>query len=220
MANLDKYVKIVILSTLEKPKTLVEISTTWFKNKGRLYQPQIIKEIKKAVESGLLIQDKKFYEPNIPKLFDLLLADLSLGEQKKIVEEYKNRLKQFYVNLGDYTRKTYLNFEIIKVFTNLDQRKAAELDLKLLIQLPLLLRFLEYKDKDTANILIQIMSLENYVKLIEKLEIQNYHILKEKKLIYDFVESFEWFSKIIAKMQKKGLTIFKKNVQAMKDLGG
>ena len=60
MTKLEKYTKVVLLSTLAERKTLVDMSTTWFNNKGRLYQPIIIKEIKKAVTSDLLKQkDKK-----------------------------------------------------------------------------------------------------------------------------------------------------------------
>lgn len=220
MADLNKYVKIVLLSTLEEPKSLVDVSTTWFQNKGRLYQPPIFKEIKKAVNSKLLVQEKKVYCVNMEKLLGILLSDLSLGEEQKIIQRYKGYLKSFYVSLGDYTRKTYLNFEIIKELTKLDQTKAAELDLKLLIQLPFLLRFLEYKDKDIANVVIQLMGLESYVKLVEKLEIKNYDILRDKKKVDDWVEVFETLTKILSKMQKKGLTVFKKNIQAMKTLGG
>ena len=43
---------------------------------------------------------------------------------------------------------------------------------------------------------------------------------KEKKLVDEWVEVFESLSNILPKMQKKGLTIFKKNIQAMKAFGG
>lgn len=78
----------------------------------------------------------------------------------------------------------------------------------------------EYKSKELANIFIQVMGLEEYVKTIEKLEIQHYHILKEKKQIDNWVESFERLTELLPQMQKKDLTIFRKNIQAMKAFGG
>ena len=221
MVKFGKYAKIVILSTLAEQKTLVDISTTWFKNKGRLYQPIIIKEIQKAVGNNWLTQEnKKFYRANIQKLLTSLINEISLGESHKLAQAYKEELKHFYLTLGEYTQKVYLNFEVIKVLTKLDQRTAAELDLKLLVQLPFFLRFMEYKNKELANILIQVMGLEDYVKMIEKLEMQYAPILKEKKRVDDLIESFDKLARISIKMQKKGLTIFKKNIQAMKAYRG
>ncbi len=218
MKNLNKYVKIVILSTFEEPNKLIDISETWFNNKARLYQTKIIKEIEKAVEEKILLKDGKFYEPNMPKLLDLVIEEINLGDDK-IAEDYKCQLKQFYLKFGDFTRKTYLNFEVIKEFTKLSYRKAEQLDLKLLIQLPILLRLLEEKDKNTEIAFIRLMSLENYVKVIQKLETQNYRILQEKKQIYDFVGYNKWFSKNISKMKDSGVCILRKNLQIMKMLG-
>lgn len=214
----NKYVKIVILSTLAEPKTLVDISVDWFQNKGRLYQPIIMKEIKKAVKEGIITQEGKFYRVNFSKL----LSDLSihLGEDDKLWRKYNEELKNFYLKLGDYTQKVYLNYEIIKVLTKKDQNKAEELDISLLIQLPFLLRYMENKDKDLANILIQVMNLEEYVKKVEDFEMQHIGILKEKKMMDSWVESFDKLTSLLPKMQKKGLTIFGKNIKAMKAFTG
>lgn len=176
-------------------------------------------EIEKAVKDKILIKNTKFYEPNMPKLIDLLLAELCVGKKKEIMTAYKEKLKYFYTDLGVYTRKTYLSFESIKQFTGLDQRKAAELDLKMVIQVPHFLRYLEYKEQSYSVMIIQVMNLEKYMKIIEKLEIQNYHILQEKKLTHEFADSFEWFSKVINKMQKEEKAVFMKNAKAMKTLG-
>ncbi len=214
----NKYVKIVMLSTLAEPKTLVDISVDWFQNKGRLYQPIIMKEIKKAVKEGIITQEGKFYRVDFSKLLNDLA--IHLGEDDKLSRKYNEELKNFYLKLGDYTQKVYLNYEIIKVLTKKDQNKAEELDLSLLIQLPFLLRYMENKDKDLANILIQVMNLEEYVKTIEKLEIQYFHILKENKMVDSWVESFDKLTGLLPKMQKKGLTIFGKNIKAMKAFSG
>lgn len=218
MAVFNKYVKIVILSTLEQPKKLIEISKTWFNNNGRLYHPLIIKEIDKAVEDKILVKNGKFYEPNMAKLLDLML-EMDSGDDKA-VREYKSTLKHFYINFGDFIKKTYLSFEAIKLLTKLDQKKAEELDLKLMLQLPILLRFLKDNAKGVANAIIQLMGLEDYAKLIRKLEFQNSDILEEKKQLYDFSGYFKWFSKKLSKMQDKQLNLFKKNAQIMKEFGG
>lgn len=146
------------------------------------------------------------------------LAILTKEEIKIVVKAKEDG--RFNLTLGDYTQKVYLNFEVIKMLTKMDWQKAAELDIKLLIQLPFILRFMEYQNKEMANIFIQVMDLKEYVKLIEKLEIQHLHILKERKHVDDWVECFDKLTKILPKMQKKGLTIFKKNIEAMKAFGG
>lgn len=212
---MDKYAKIVLISTLSEPKTLVEISTTWFANKGRLYQPQNTQAIQELIKQGLLIQEGKNYHANVEKLLDYLLEN---SENDKTFKEYKEWLKYFYNNLKEYTRKVYLNFEVIKALTKLDYDKVLDFDLKLLLQLPFLLRFVEQTNKGIANLLIQAMKLEEYVKVIEKLEIQHYGILKEKRITENWVESFERLSQILPKMQKKELSIFEKNIKAMKAL--
>ena len=209
----NKYVKIVILSTLAEKKTLVDISTTWFQNKGRLYQPLIMKEIKKAVKQNILIHDKKYYKVNLPKLLDSLTDSIHLGENNKLSKEYKEELKNFYTNLGEYTQKVYLNYKLVEILTKMDKQKAEDLDLSLLIQLPFLLRYMENKDKDLANLIIQVLNLEEYVKEVEDLEIEYFRMLKKNKMVDSWVESFEKFSSLLPKMQKKGLTIFGKNIK-------
>ncbi len=215
--DLNKYVKIVILSTLEEPKSLSDISMTWFNNRARLYYPPTKKEIEKAVKDGLLTKNKKLYGPNMPRLLNLLLEEMNFGEEE-LAEGYKLDLKVFYLAHEEYIRKTYFNFEVIKQFTKLDYRKANELSVKLLLQLPILLRVLEEKDEDTANMVIQTMDLEEYVMLIQKLEIQNYYILQERKLTLGFADELEWLSDTIGQMKKKELSNFWKNIKAMKAL--
>ncbi len=213
---MDKYAKIVVLSTLAEQKTLVDVSFLWFQNKGRLYQPVNTKAIQKAVEAGLLKQKGKLYCANIEKL----LQQVMLGEDDKLARKYKEALQRFYVRLGVYTQQVYLNDAIIKVLTKFEHQKADELDISLLFQLPFILRYLEYKDKETANIVIQMLHLEEYVKIIEKQEIQYYHLLKEHKLMNALIEEVDGILALLRKMQKKGLAVFEKNIAIMKQLGG
>ncbi len=220
MTKLEKYTKVVLLSTLAERKTLVDMSTTWFNNKGRLYQPIIIKEIKKAVTSDLLKQkDKKFYRANIPLFLNFITDVMKLEGSSGIAKKYKKELKYFYDDLGEYTQKVYFNFEVIKVLTKLDLKKTEEFDPALLVQLPFILRYLEYNDKPFVNILVQLMGLEEYVELIHKLERRYIYILEEKKLVDRWVESFETLIKLLPKLQKKGLPLFLKNTEKIKAFG-
>ena len=97
MTVFDKYAKIVILSTLAEPKTLVDISTTWFKNKGRLYQPPIMKEIQKAAYEQQLavehneqivvgVNDFRIEEDHKPDLLkiDVAIQDKQIARLRKL----------------------------------------------------------------------------------------------------------------------------------------
>lgn len=213
---MDKYAKIVVLSTLAEQKTLVDVSFLWFQNKGRLYQPANTKAIQQAVEAGLLKQKGKFYRANTEKL----LQSVMLGEDDKLARKYKEALQRFYVRLGAYTQQVYLNDAVIKVLTKFEHQKADEFDISLLFQLPFILRYLEYKDKETANLVIQMLHLEEYLKIIEKQEIQYYHLLKEHKMMNALIEQVDEILALLRKMQKKGLAVFEKNIAIMKQLGG
>ena len=159
---------------------------------------------------------KKLYQANIKKQLDCALREISLGASSKLAKKYEQELAYFYINLGEYTQKVYLNFEVIKAFAKKKQSKVHEINLKLLIQLPFFLRSMDYANKALANMFIQLMNLEDYAKTIEKLEIQHYHILKDKNLVDAWVESFENISRMLTKMQKKDLIIFKNNKEGMK----
>jgi hypothetical protein len=220
MTLTNQYVKIILISTLGEPKRLTEISTEWFNNKARLYQPDIMKYIKKAVDDELLIQNDKYYHANIKKVIELMFENFQFGEEEKVFLEYKQKLIFYYTQLSDYTRKTYLHFDIIKDLTKMNLKNIDDFDIKTIILMPFILRCFEQKDKNITNILIQFMNLEEYVKLIEKLELENYSILKDSKNIDTWVEYSEWLSKSLPKMQKKGLTFFSKNKNTLKKLGG
>lgn len=73
--------------------------------------------------------------------------------------------------------------------------------------MPFILRYLEYKDKEIANIVIQMLHLEEYVKTIEKQEIQYYHLLKEHKLMNALIEEVGNFSDIAKKLLSTKITV-------------
>jgi len=219
--ELGKYEKIVILSTLAEPRSIVDISLEWFGNKGRLYQPAIRKEIEKSIKNGNIQKvGKKKVKANTERFIKRALGEISIGEESKLTAQYRELLEYFYSNLKGFTHHVYLGFATIKALTQLDQHRADDLDFKLLLQLPFLLRYLENVNKSMANILIQILSLEEYEKAIEKLEQQNLHILLEKRQRDSWAESFERIASLLPKLQKKGLAVFTENIEAMKRMGG
>ena len=218
MEDFKKYTKIVLYSTLAEQRTLVGLSIDWFQNKGRLYQPPIMKEIRTAVKDKMLIQKKKFYRANTHVFIIYVLEQICLGEDNVLMKEYRKLLELFYLEMGEYTQKVYLNFEVIKILTKMDMQKADNLNIMFLVQLPFFLRYIENKDKEFANVFIQIMDLEEYVKTIEKLEIQHYSILKEKGMTNAWMKTFDAINKLYPQMQKRGIAVFSKNVAAMKAL--
>jgi len=219
--NNKKYVKIVILSTLAEPNSSINLSKEWFNNSGRLYQGPVLAEIKKAVASKLLIQEKKkYYRTDVAKFLDYETKMITLGGSSKLVKEYQNELKHFYLDLGEFTQKVYLNHEVIKVLTKLDLQKLVELNPALLIQLPFILRYLEIKDESFANLLVQIMGLEEYVELIYKLERKYHYLLEDNKQIEEWVRSFRILTKLLPKLQKKGLPLLQKNTKSILAFGG
>jgi len=213
---MNKYVKIVVLSTLAEPKTLSEIGNIWFNHRGVFYQPRIKNEIRKAIVDGILIRKKtKFYQANTEKLFPELIKEINLGDDKVSLDEYQGELNYFLVTLGKYTNKVYFNFEAIKSLTNLDQQKVVNLDLKFLLQLPLLLRFMDQKHPETTNNLIQILNLENYVRLISKQEIEFFSILEENGLTDSFKADIDQVYCPFVNLGRRDLTGFKKNLEVM-----
>ncbi len=210
-----KYVKLVVLSTLAEPRALADISKEWFGNTGRLFQPQILKEITTAEKSGLFTLKKRVYEANIDKFLEIELQKIKLGESS-VAKKYHDYLRFFYTKLGFFTRKVYLNPAVIKELTLGDRRKAEELDFGLLLQLPFILQYLKNKDEDLANIMVQVMGLEKYVKVVEKLEWKYYYLLKEEKRIEDWVESYNKLTELFGKLQKKKLNIFEDSIKSLR----
>jgi len=216
---MEKYTKIIVLSTFEEPKTLSDIGKIWFQNKGRLYQAHVMKEIKEAVDNKILIKKDQLYQVNMQKLIPEIINEISLGENEEVLVQYKHDLKDFYITLGDYTQRVYLNFEIIKSLTKLRYQKAVELDLRFLFQIPFFLRVMEQQNKELTNFLIQLFDLEEYVKTIEKLEIQYLPILKETKITDDIVGDISPIWLYMFDLIKKDLTVFEKNMDVMNAYG-
>jgi len=228
--ELNEYEKIVILSTLAEPRTLHDISKAWYGHKTRLYNETVRDKLNEAVKRGTLIKEgKNVYRANTPIVLTRIIDEIGLGEERRLVKEYRDRLKYFYINLGSYTQKVYLSFDIIKALTRLphkqkekelDVHKGLDLDLRLLLQLPFLLRYVEKTNSAIANLFIQLLTLEDYEHIIESLEFQNRTILRENKWEEDWIDCFHSMDALLPKLDKKGIVILTKSMEAMKKLGG
>ena len=210
-----RYVKLVIESTLATKMPLAEISTMWFGNSGRLFQPQILKAITNAQKSGVFeIGKKRSYKTNIAKL----LESIDLGDSS-LSGKYKNEMKKFYLNLGEYTQQVYLSLEVVKALTDFERERGTDFDLAVLVQLPFVLRYFEEKDPLLMQVFIRLMKLEEYVEVIQKLEKRYIYILEENQLVDSWVESYEKLIKLLPKLGKKGVPLFKMNTQKIKAFG-
>ena len=160
----------------------------------------------------------KFYQANTKKLFTELIDGINIGENEEELKRYKYELKYFYTDLIKYTQKVYLNFEVIRSLTGLDRQKAADLDLKLLLQLPFILRYLEQEECWTSNVLVQLLGWEEYVKIIGQLEIQHFPVAKENNLTDDLGFDLNSAYSYMTELRKKDLIVFKKNLEVMEIL--
>ncbi|MFH1439432.1 MAG: hypothetical protein ABIG89_02625 [Candidatus Woesearchaeota archaeon] len=153
-----------------------------------------------------------------PKLIKEIINNM--GKNTKLTNSFKQALEYFYLTLSDYTQKVYLNLDIFLSITEKNEKKATDLDIGFVLQLPFFLSFAESKDQKLYEIIVQMLSLDDYVRLIQRFELQNYHLLDETKRVYDFIETFEKIEKIFPKLENKEIPLFSKNIKAMKTLGG
>ena len=213
------YKKIVVLSTLSEGKALVDISKDWFGNTGRLFQPPIYKEVKGLVTKKLVVVEKKrFFKTDTDKFLLRQIKNIPLSGNEKLIDKYKKQLEHFYVGLGSFTQKVYLNYEVVKVLTRSDPKKLEELDVGFLLQLPFILRYLKYKDEDFAGFFIQILGLQEYVKKIEELEWKHLYLLKQQKRSEEWAETFYTLTKLIPTLRKKGVKIMEDNLEQIRSL--
>ncbi len=220
MVILKKYAQVVLLSTLGQRKSLAAIGTDWFQNRSRLYQPANMAHIKEAVNEGwLLIEDKRFYRANMEKLIEALLKEIATDDQDKRIRRYKENLRYFYIALGEYTQKVYLNYDIIEALTGFDHRKAMELDLTLLIQLPFILRCIEIKDKDITNLLVRVMHLEQYLYVLEELHQRHRPIIERQRRIDEWIRTFGKLSQDVKFAGKRKPLFISGNIKKIRTKG-
>ncbi len=69
---MDKYAKIVVISTLDKKRWLSDISVDWFQNRGRLYQKKVRERIS-AFQFLNHDKNEKFYWADTVKIIKSLI---------------------------------------------------------------------------------------------------------------------------------------------------
>ena len=208
--ELNEYEKIVVLSTLAQPMSLHDISKAWYGHKTRLYHVTARKKLDEAVKRGTLIKEgKNEYRANAPVLLKKFIEEIGLGEEPKVLKEYRALLSHMYGNLGGFSHKAYLGFETIQSITKHAGKPSIhtglELDLKLLLQLPFILEWMEYENPTLKNLLVQLLNLEEYEKMIGKLELQYLPILQEQRKQDEWSRTGDKIAALLPKLQKKGI---------------
>ena len=197
--DLNDVSKIVILSTFSQPRNLSEISKKWFGNKTRFYLDVYTKQIKEGVKSGFITKDSNKYAANSNKILKEVIKSIEFEfkekKSKEYLDKYLKKLEYFYIDLSEYTTKTYLDLTIIRILAKDGPEKAASLDLKFLIQLPFFLRYAKFKDISIFNLLLKLSNLKEYYNLIMQHERENLHILDKKKLILAWADTYKFITR-------------------------
>lgn len=194
--DLNDASKIVILSTFSQPRNLSEISKKWFGNKTRFYLDVYTKQIKEGVKSGFITKDSNKYAANSNKILKEVIKSIEFEfkekKSKEYLDKYLKKLEYFYIDLGEFTVRTYLNLELIKTILNDDPNAAAACDLGFLFQLPFVIRYMEFKHKPVFSLLSQFLNWEKYYKLVIQLERENMHILEKNKLDLEWANIYRY----------------------------
>lgn len=208
--ELNEYEKIVILSTLAQPMSLHDISKAWYGHKTRLYHFTARRKLDEAVKRGTLVKEgKNEYRANTPLLLKKLVEEIGLGEEPKVLKEYRALLSYMYGSLGSFSHKAYLSFEAIQSLAKhsgkLSVHKGLDLDLKLVLQLPFILEWMEHENSTLKNLLVQLLNLEEYEKTIGKLELQYLPVLQEQRKQDEWSRTGDKIAALLPKLQKQGI---------------
>ncbi|MBS3148747.1 hypothetical protein J4219_07725 [Candidatus Woesearchaeota archaeon] len=208
--ELNEYEKIVIISTLAQPMSLHDISKAWYGHKTRLYHITARKKLDEAVKRGTLLKEgKNEYRANTTALLKKLIEEIGLGEEPRVLKEYRALLSLMYGNLGGFSHKAYLGFEAVQSLAKrsgkLSVHRGLDLDLKLVLQLPFILELMEYENPTLKNLLVQLLNLEEYEKTIGKLELQYLPILQEQRKQDEWSRTGDKMAALLPKLQKKGI---------------
>lgn len=195
--DLGKVSKIVVLSTFSQPKYLSEISKIWFGNQTRYYRSNYTKQVDNGVKEGFIVRHKdNKYAANTTKILKETIKsinfDLKEKKSKEYLAKYLKKLEHFYIDLGEFTVRTYLNLDLIKTISNDDPNAAAACDLRFLFQLPFVIRYIEFKHKPVFSLLSQFLNWEKYYKLVIQLERENMHILEKNKLDLEWANIYRY----------------------------
>ena len=180
---LNPHVRLVILSTLDKPQSLYGIGKSWFSNIGRFYNSYIIKETNKAVKLKYLTKIKNEYKSDTHRIVNEAIDGIDFEfDDKKIISyvaDYKEKLRLFYDELSDFSHPTYLNEELVKILVNKNPEVASNLEIKTVIQLPFILRYMERQSKVSLRLVLSLLNLNEYYKKLSEFENKNSHLLKD-----------------------------------------
>ncbi len=139
MSQLNPWINLILVSTLDKPRNKAQISRAWdiAVSGGPLYETELNKQIDDAVESGLLEKEKGKYQANIKsERFKKELEDYI--DQKINKEGIDYRTAQYFAialeNIEDFIdfladskiRKNLFDIEIVKKYFMNKQKAKKE----------------------------------------------------------------------------------------------
>lgn len=180
-SELNPRAKLVILSTLDKHRTLYDIGKLWYSNIGRFYNDFIIKQVEKGVKLNYLAKRERKYQANTKRIIKeaVMGIDFKFKDKKinRYVKDYKLKLILFYDELKEFSHPTYLNLDLIKTIANGDPDLACNLDIGFVVQLPFILRYIEKKDKSILRLVLSSMGLDKYYKKLSEFENKNLNLL-------------------------------------------
>lgn len=183
--QLNPHVRIVVLSTLDKPRTLYDIGKIWYSNIGRFYNDYIIKQTEKAVRLKYITKENKAYKANTPRIILDAVNNINFrfkdNRTNEYVKGYKLKLKSFYNDLKEFSYPTYLNVELIKSISNGDSDIACNLDMQFIVQLPFILRYIEKQNKSVLRLVLSSLNLNDYYRKLSEFENANIYLLDKIK---------------------------------------
>ncbi|MBI2559249.1 hypothetical protein HYW20_08055 [Candidatus Woesearchaeota archaeon] len=223
--DLSDAAKIVILSTLNKPRSLSEISKKWYGNRSRFYLDRYVKQINEAVKNGLLIREDEKYKAKFESILKEVANSIKIRfnnkQSKQHSEKYIQKIDYFYTNLKEFTVECYLDLEVIMAVVNNNPQKALDQELEFYFILPFLMRYIEWKDKSIFHLFLKEWNLEYYNKLTILLERKNVHILEKRKRIKEWVEVFRDIIKsYYPQFVKESPDFLRNNFDSFLSLGG
>ena len=170
-----KYAKLAVLASITEPRSLSELGLFWYNENGRFYKKKAREEIDNAVKKQLLIKKDAKYKTNADKLVSSVYSKIK-------DHEFKELLCRFWCQ--PFSQQTYLCCEAVKKMFSNNPEKAAEANLILILNTPLILHQLQEKHPEIYALFVSMQGLEQYTNRInlnaEKNLAKAFRNLKEK----------------------------------------
>jgi len=155
--DLGKYAKLAILATFVEPKSLSELGLFWYNENGRFYKKKARDEIERAVKKQLLIKERVKYKTNTEKVVSFVYSNIR-------DKDLRGLLCKFWCQ--PFSQQTYLCCKAIKRMFSNKPDKAAETDLSVVFNTPLILHQLQEKNPEVYSLFVSLQGLKQYINII------------------------------------------------------